>query len=321
MLYFKSNFPVLTLEFDPFELRFVCQLHVSHLRPFGCKCFILKHGNLDKFESRSLDGIFLDYTPHGRSYRVLNLETNIVVESCDVTFNETAPCPCDAFESVGDKEMEKSIFIDEELQCFEGDEDEYIAPVSTSSFGHVPASTLEAEAPQAATSSSVRVQASGIQGEINSENGAPSYIQKAHQPQQIIGNLNERVTQSSRSAHLSCFTNTLFVDLFEPQDVRHTLSDSSWVNAMHEELENFERNQVWTLVEPPCDVNVIGAKWVFKNKQGEDGEVVRNKARLVAQSFSQVEGLYFRETFTPVAHLDAIMILLVFEAFKRFKLY
>jgi hypothetical protein len=55
---------------------------------------------------------------------------------------------------------------------------------------------------------------------------------------------------------------------------------------MHEVLENFERNQVWTLVEPPRDVNVIGTKWVLKNKQGEVGEVVRNKACLVAQGFS-----------------------------------
>jgi hypothetical protein len=62
---------------------------------------------------------------------------------------------------------------------------------------------------------------------------------------------------------------------------------------MHEELENFERNQVWTLVDPPRDVNVIGTKWVFKNKQGVDGEVVRNKACIVAQGYSQVEGLDF----------------------------
>jgi hypothetical protein len=68
------------------------------------------------------------------------------------------------------------------------------------------------------------------------------------------------VTRSSRSAHFYYFTNTLFVALFEPQDVGHTLSDLSWVNAMHEELENFERNQLWTLVEPSGDVNVIGTK-------------------------------------------------------------
>jgi hypothetical protein len=71
-----------------------------------------------------------------------------------------------------------------------------------------------------------------------------------------------------RLAHLPCFSNTLFVALFEPQDIGYALSDLSWVNAMYEELENFERNQVGTLVDPPRDVNVIGIKWVFKNKQG-----------------------------------------------------
>jgi hypothetical protein len=90
---------------------------------------------------------------------------------------------------------------------------------------------------------------------------------------------------------------------------------------MHEKLENFERNQVWTLVDPPRYVNVIGTKWVFKNKQGEDGEVVRNKAHLVTQGYSQIEGLDFGETFTHVAHLETIRILLAFDASKGFKLY
>ena len=89
---------------------------------------------------------------------------------------------------------------------------------------------------------------------------------------------------------------------------------------MHEELENFERNQVWTLVEPPRDVNVIWTKWVLK-KYGEDGEIVRNKARLVAQGFSQVEGLDFGKIFAPIARLEAIRILLAFAASKGFKLY
>jgi hypothetical protein len=129
------------------------------------------------------------------------------------------------------------------------------------------------------------------------------------------------VTRSSRLAHLSYFSNTLFVTLFEPRDVRHALSDSSWVNAMHDELENFERNLVWTLVDPSRDVNVIGTKLVFKNKQGEDSEVVRNKARLIAQGYSQVEGLDFGKTFAPVSYLEVIRILLAFTAFKGFKLY
>jgi hypothetical protein len=68
-------------------------------------------------------------------------------------------------------------------------------------------------------------------------------------------------------------------------------------------------------------VNVIGTKWVFKNKQGEDGEVVRNKARLVAQGFSRVEGLDIEETFAPIARLEAIRILLAFATSMGFKLY
>jgi hypothetical protein len=104
------------------------------------------------------------------------------------------------------------------------------------------------------------MEASRVEREIISDQGAPSHIQKAHASQQIIGNLNKRVTWSSRSVHLSCFTNTLFIDLFESRDIGHALSDLSWVNVMHEQLENFGRNQVWTLVEPPRDVNVIGIK-------------------------------------------------------------
>jgi hypothetical protein len=99
----------------PFELCFGCKPFVSHLRPFGCKCFVLKCGNLDKFDSCSSDGILLGYTPHDRSYRMFNLETNTIVESCDVTFDEMTPCTRDVFECAGDKEMEESIFIDEEL--------------------------------------------------------------------------------------------------------------------------------------------------------------------------------------------------------------
>ncbi|WVZ63781.1 LOW QUALITY PROTEIN: hypothetical protein U9M48_013386 [Paspalum notatum var. saurae] len=89
---------------------------------------------------------------------------------------------------------------------------------------------------------------------------------------------------------------------------------------MHEELENFERNHIWDLVEPPPNCRPIGTKWVFKNKQGENGKVVRNKARLVAQGFCQKEGIDYEETFAPVARLEVIRILLAFAASKGFKL-
>jgi hypothetical protein len=206
------------LHLIPFEIHFGCKPSVSHLKPFGCKCFVLKHGNLDKFESRSSDGILLGYTPHDRSYRLFNLETNTVVESYDVTFDEIAHCSRDVFESTGDKKIEESIFVDEELHCFDSDKDEPLHP-SILSPDLVPAFTLEAEAPQATTSSTTAVEATWVEGEIFSEQGALSHVHKAHPPQQIICSLNERVTQSLWSAHLFCFINTLFVTLFEPQDL------------------------------------------------------------------------------------------------------
>jgi hypothetical protein len=85
-----------------------------------------------------------------------------------VTIDETAPFPHDVFECSGDKEMEESIFVDEGLQGVNGDEDEPLLP-STSSPEHIPASTLEAEAPQATTSFPAAVEASRVEGEIISE--------------------------------------------------------------------------------------------------------------------------------------------------------
>jgi hypothetical protein len=96
---------------------------------------------------------------------VFNLETNTVVEPYDVTFDETAPCPCDVFECACDKEMEESIFINEELQVFDSDEDEPLHP-SMSSPELVPTSTLEAEAPQATTSFIAAVEVSRVEWEI-----------------------------------------------------------------------------------------------------------------------------------------------------------
>jgi hypothetical protein len=170
------------LHLTPFELRFGRKPSVSHFSPFGCKCFILKRSNLDKFDSRSFDDILLGYTTHDRSYRVYNFDTNTVVELCDVTFDETAPYPHDVFECADDKEMKESIFVDEGLQGVDSDEDEPLFP-STSSPEPVPACTLEAEAPQTTTSSTAVVKASRVEREIVSELRATSHIQKAHPPQ------------------------------------------------------------------------------------------------------------------------------------------
>ena len=74
-------------------------------------------------------------------------------------------------------------------------------------------------------------------------------------------------------------------------------------------------------MERPKNYNVIGTKWVYRNKQDQDGIVVRNKARLVAQGYTQVEGLDFRETYASVARLEAIRIMLAYACAHNIKLY
>ena len=90
---------------------------------------------------------------------------------------------------------------------------------------------------------------------------------------------------------------------------------------MQEELNNFTCNVVWVLEPPLKDKNIIGTKWVSRNKQDEHGIVVHNKARLVAKGFLQVEGLDFGKTFAPIARLEAIRILLAFASHHCIKLY
>jgi hypothetical protein len=156
--------------------------------------------------------------------------------------------------------------------------------------------------------------------EVISRREAPRHVQVDHPPSRIIGDINKRTTRS-RFRNASHFANSAFVATFEPKDIGQALSDPNWVNAMHEKLENFERNQMLELVEQPPNCKPIGTKWVLKNKEGENGEVVRNKSRLVAQGYSRKEGIDFQETFAPVAHLEVIRILLAFSMAKGFKLY
>ncbi|WVZ81076.1 hypothetical protein U9M48_028500 [Paspalum notatum var. saurae] len=272
------------------------------------RCFVLmKAGYLDEFESRCLDGIFLGYAFSSRAFRVWILEAKQVVETCEVSFNETMPCTTPVFELSGDDEERTPIFEDEEGAIDVGD-----AGATEPAAASAP-STMSSDhegGPLSTVSSSLSRQQAHAEagpaedaGEVTSEIVPSRQVQRDHPPHRMIGDIHQRVTRSSVTS-LAFFSHYAYVASFEPRDVSHALSDPNGVNAMHEELENFERNHVWDLVEPPPNCRPIGPKWVFKNKQGEDGMVVRNKARLVAQGFCQKEGIDYEETFAPEAQKE-----------------
>ena len=120
---------------------------------------------------------------------------------------------------------------------------------------------------------------------------------------------------------MNLITHSCYLSQFELKKVDEALQDADWVNSMHEELHQFVRNDVWELVPRPKGVNVIGTKWIFKNKSDEHGIIIRNKSRLVAQGYTQVEGIDFDETFAPVARLESIRIFLDITSHLNFKLY
>ena len=134
-------------------------------------------------------------------------------------------------------------------------------------------------------------------------------IMRGHTLDKVIGDV--RAKMSTRRQVANFCEHQAHISMVEPQKVFEALEDPDWLEAMHEELNNLERCEVWKLVEKPKECrNVIGTKWIFKNKQDESGIVIRNKARLVAQGFSQVEGIDYGETYAPVARLESICILL-----------
>ena len=112
-----------------------------------------------------------------------------------------------------------------------------------------------------------------------------------------------------------------YLSQVEPTKVEEALKDESWVEAMHDELLQFQRNDLWTLVPRPEGEHIIGTKWIFHNKTDEEGNVFRNKARLIAQGYSQMEGVDYDETFAPVARMESIRILLALACQLKFKLY
>ncbi|GJW06136.1 retrovirus-related pol polyprotein from transposon TNT 1-94 [Tanacetum coccineum] len=113
----------------------------------------------------------------------------------------------------------------------------------------------------------------------------------------------------------------LTVSTAEPKNIKDAMADSAWIEAMQEELHQFDRLQVWELVDKPFGKNVIKLKWLWKNKKDEDQTVIHNKARLVAKGYAQEEGIDFEESFAPVARLEAVRIFVAYAAHKSFPIY
>ncbi|CAJ2652909.1 unnamed protein product [Trifolium pratense] len=199
-------------------------------------------------------------------------------------------------------------------------EDQYsdIPNYSEHPFSEVPLNTIvptDSEQP--------RTEASAEPDVDESEDDEPprnTFKYKSSHPEELILG-NKDSPRKTRSQLRNDESLVGLISMMEPSKIDEALKDDAWIVAMQEELNQFQRNDVWTLVPKPSHKNIIGTKWVFRNKLNEQGEVVRNKARLVAQGYSQQEGIDYTETFAPVARLEAIRLLLSYAVNHGITLY
>ncbi|GJS36631.1 retrovirus-related pol polyprotein from transposon TNT 1-94 [Tanacetum coccineum] len=145
---------------------------------------------------------------------------------------------------------------------------------------------------------------------------------KDHPLENIIGALDRPVSTRLQlhEQALFCYYDA-FLTSVEPKNYKDALTQACWIEAMQEELHEFERLEVWELVPPPDKAFVITLKWIYKVKLDELGGILKNKARLVARGYRQEEGIDFEESFAPVARLEAIRIFLAFAAHMNMVVY
>ncbi|GKB32254.1 putative ribonuclease H-like domain-containing protein [Tanacetum coccineum] len=158
-----------------------------------------------------------------------------------------------------------------------------------------------------------------ILGDPTSAVQTRSKVNKSSEAHAFVSYVQKQRRNNHKDFHLCLFA--CFLSQHEPKKISEALEDESWVDAMQEELLQFEIQKVWILVDLPYGKKAIGTKWVYRNKKDERGVVVRNKARLVAQGHRQEEGIDYDEVFAPVARLEAIRIFLAFASYMGFIVY
>ncbi|KAG9444345.1 hypothetical protein H6P81_015685 [Aristolochia fimbriata] len=264
---------------------------------------------LSKFDSRSKEGIFVGYSRNSHAYRVYFKQSNSVIKSINVRIDD----------------QEGWLVNDDDVNL------DKIEPVPVGSSGSSSETVTQpgtvtptVDVPLCDTVSvttMIQTEKDTLH-EVTIEKTPSFRVHKNHPTELIIGNIHDGIKTRGKRPHFAemvqfvCYTSSL-----EPKKVEDALKDEYWIKAMQEELEQFERNEVWTLVPRPENANIIGTKWIFKNKTDESGNITKNKARLVSQGYTQVEGVDFDETFAPVARLESIRLLILVASVLQLKLH
>nr|GEY17960.1 retrovirus-related Pol polyprotein from transposon TNT 1-94 [Tanacetum cinerariifolium] len=190
-----------------------------------------------------------------------------------------------------------------------------IAPELAKSTGSHSSTTVDQDAPSPSkTQTTSKTQSPVIPNNVEEDNHD---IEVAHMGNDLLF-VSTRLQLHEKALF---YYYDAFLTSVEPKTYKDALTQSCWIEAMQEELNEFERLEVWELVPRPDKVMVITLKWIYKVKLDELGGILKNKACLVARGYHQENGIDFEELFAPVARLEAIRIFLAYVAHKNMVVY
>ncbi|KAJ9558078.1 hypothetical protein OSB04_012692 [Centaurea solstitialis] len=313
----------------PYEIFKKKKPFIGFFKPFGCPCTILNtKSQLGKFDSKSEEGFLVGYATQCKGYRVFNSVTRIIEESENVKCNEHTPnAQGPSTQQVSEVQPQFVMLpiptIDPAEFCTNDDQGEGdITPQA----GDQTVETLSQPQSSQEDESTPEQADTNLSDSLQEEAPYQTRTQKNQPTTLVIGDVEspmltrhkskQTVTSSSHLSLISCF-----LSQEEPKKAHDAMKDPSWIEAMKEELLQFVLQHVWDLVDLPSGHRAIGTKWIFRNKKDERGIVIKNKARLVAQGYTQEEGIDYDEVFAPVARIEAIRLFLAYASFKNFKVY
>ncbi|KAI3758884.1 hypothetical protein L6452_06456 [Arctium lappa] len=309
----------------PYELLNKRKPFIGFFKPFGCPCTILNtKSHLGKFDSKLDDGFLVGYSSQSKAYRVFNTSSRIIEESDNVKCNENTPNPIGS--------SPQWLFdIDSLTNSFGFSSDDYAGSecggsgtiqvqesISKSVIFPIPTgdSVENCDKEPSAGSSQSEEESRDEETQENKESEVA-----AENTSVELNDSNLEVGLTEEPSHNTRVQKNHPPQLLEPKKAHDAMKESSWIEAMQEELLQFKLQDVWDLVDLPKGHRAIGTKWIFRNKRDERGIVIRNKARLVAQGYTQEEGIDYEEVFAPVARIEAIRLFLAYASYMNFKVY
>ncbi|GKE34855.1 putative ribonuclease H-like domain-containing protein [Tanacetum coccineum] len=289
------------------------------MRPFECPITILNTiDHLGKFDGKAYKGFFVGYSINSKTFRVFNSRTRIVEENLHVQFSENTP-------NIGRKEDQIGLFDINALQSHmnKANYDRKSVLMSSPDVGFKPSGDNVKKVTEEPGKEGVNVVGAKTSIELPDDPNMPELEDIVYSGDDEDVGVEADMSNLDAFMPVSPIPTTRIHKNFiqEPKKVIHALKDPSWIEAMQDELLQFKLQKVWTLVDLPNRKRAIGTKWVYRNKKDERGIVIKNKARLVAQGYTQEEGIDYDEVFAPVARIEAIRLFLAYASFKDFVVY